>query len=68
MRRLITGFVSDEHGDWVALLECGHRQHVRHKPPLWPNPWVADDGGRARRVGTPLDCVLCDRGEPVGPN
>lgn len=67
MRRVITGFVSDEHGDWVAWLDCGHRQHVRHKPPLWPNPWVHDDTERARRVGTSLDCPLCDRGEPVDP-
>lgn len=31
--RRIVGFDRDEEGDWVALLECGHRQHVRHRPP-----------------------------------
>ncbi len=36
MERRITGFRQDEHGDWVAELECGHLQHVRHHP-LWTN-------------------------------
>ncbi|MCB1185380.1 DUF3565 domain-containing protein, partial [bacterium] len=30
----ITGFIQDEAGDWIALLACGHRRHVRHRPPL----------------------------------
>ena len=61
MRRRITGFHPDEQGDWVAELDCLHGQHVRHRPPLWPRPWVADPEGRAARVGTSLDCPLCDR-------
>ena len=30
MQRKITGFHLDEEGYWVAELECGHNQHVRH--------------------------------------
>jgi Protein of unknown function (DUF3565) len=62
--RRIVGFVADEVGDWVALLECHHRQHVRHRPPFWSAPWVVDPAERERRIGTTLDCPLCDRGEP----
>ncbi|HYA38463.1 MAG TPA: DUF3565 domain-containing protein [Candidatus Methylomirabilis sp.] len=37
MQRRIAGFHEDEHGDWVADLQCGHGQHMRHSPP-WTNP------------------------------
>lgn len=60
MERAIVGFETDEAGDWVALLTCGHRQHVRHKPPFQDRPWTLTSLGRASRVGTPLHCVLCD--------
>jgi hypothetical protein len=63
MRQTITGFHQDADGDWVAELSCGHNQHVRHNPPLWPRPWVLTPGGRAERIGTPLPCPPCDRGE-----
>jgi tellurite methyltransferase len=63
MKRRITGFHPDADGDWVAELDCLHGQHVRHRPPLWPRPWVQDPQGRAARVGTALDCPLCDRAE-----
>ena len=33
MERQVTGFHQDEEGHWVAELECGHNQHVRHDPP-----------------------------------
>ena len=61
--RRIVGFVADDVGDWVALLECGHRQHVRHDPPLRPAPWVEDRDERDRRIGTTVNCPLCDRCE-----
>jgi tellurite methyltransferase len=61
--RRIVAFVSDEVGDWVALLECHHRQHVRHRPPFRVAPWVEDATERDRHVGTTLDCPLCDRCE-----
>jgi tellurite resistance-related uncharacterized protein len=63
VERRIVGFVADEAGDWVAELDCLHRQHVRDRPPLWPRPWVHDEAGRAAHLATALDCPLCDRGE-----
>jgi tellurite resistance-related uncharacterized protein len=64
--RRIVGFVADEVGDWVAQLECCHRQHVRHRPPFRVAPWVEDATGRDRHIGTPLECPLCDRCELPG--
>ena len=61
--RTIDGFHQDETGDWVAELSCLHRQHVRHQPPFRDRPWVHSPDGRAARVGTQLDCPLCDRAE-----
>lgn len=63
MERTITGFTADTAGDWVAELSCGHRRHVRHRPPFEERRWVLDAAGRAGRVGTGIDCGLCDRGE-----
>jgi tellurite resistance-related uncharacterized protein len=60
MRRPITGFTTDVEGDWVALLSCGHPQHVRHHPPFTLRPWVTTDEGRRSRIGLRLDCVRCD--------
>jgi tellurite methyltransferase len=60
VERAIVGFHRDEVGDWVAELDCGHQQHVRHRPPFQERPWVVDAEGRAGRVGTPLPCRLCD--------
>lgn len=61
MRRLITGFKLDEHGDWIAFLSCGHRQHVRHRPPFEERPWVSTEIGRRDKLGMPMDCIRCDR-------
>lgn len=63
MERKITGLDQDDDGEWVAELECLHRQHVRHQPPFREAPWVLDAAERAQRVGMPLDCPLCDRAE-----
>ncbi len=63
MDRSIVSFHLDPEGEWVAELDCGHRQHVRHRPPFQVRPWVLDEEERAARVGTPLNCPLCDRGE-----
>lgn len=59
----MTGFLTDDLGEWVAVLECHHRQHVRHQPPFRPNAWVLDDTERAARIGSTRDCPLCDRCE-----
>jgi tellurite methyltransferase len=63
MERSIVGFVRDDAGDWVAQLDCFHRQHIRHQPPFRSAPWVLDDLARSQRVGTVLDCPQCDRAE-----
>ena len=60
MRRKIVGYHRDEQGDWVAELECGHPQHVRHQPPWMERPWVVTPVGRASRIGMELDCKRCD--------
>ncbi len=63
MNRAILAFHQDDGGDWVAELSCLHAQHVRHASPFRVAPWVLDDAHRAARVGSPLDCPLCDRTE-----
>jgi tellurite methyltransferase len=63
MNRSIVEFFRDDESDWAARLDCGHAQHTRHAPPLSNRPWVQTEEGRAARIGTLLDCVLCDRGE-----
>ena len=63
MERTILDFLRDDAGDWVADLSCLHRQHIRHRPPFLVAPWVLDDGERARRMGSLLECSLCDRAE-----
>ncbi len=60
MNRKITGFHRDEEGHWVAELECGHAQHVRHDPPWINRPWVTTEEGRARTLGAELDCKRCE--------
>jgi hypothetical protein len=62
--RRIVGFHRDAEGDWVADLECGHTQHVRHDPPWQLRPWVVSEEGRRRFLGTPLHCVLCAPAAP----
>jgi hypothetical protein len=62
VQRAIVGFYLDDEGDWVAELACGHQQHVRHRPPFFPQPWVLEPAGREERLGTPLECRLCDQG------
>jgi tellurite methyltransferase len=63
VERPITGYREDEAGDCVAELECGHDQHVRHRPPFQLRAWALDPEGRAARLGTSLECPLCERGE-----
>jgi tellurite methyltransferase len=67
MERAMRGFHQDGEGHWVAELECGHTQHVRHQPPFTLRPWVMTAEGRAGRLGQSLDCAACDRREmPAG--
>ena len=60
MDRKIAGFHQDEESFWVAELECGHNQHVRHRPPMVIRHWVSHEKGRQERLGTLLACKACD--------
>ena len=64
--RRIVGFHTDDEGHWVADLECGHTQHVRHDPPWQTRPWVVTEEGRARFRGTELQCDVCGATSPDG--
>ena len=65
--RRIVGFRQDAEHEWIAELECGHTQHVRHDPPWQVRPWVVTSDGRAGRLGTTLPCRHCDT-EPTAAN
>ena len=43
----------------VLGLDCGHRRHVRHRPPLEEHPWVRDDEAARGRVGQAIECLRC---------
>ncbi|HJR41907.1 MAG TPA: DUF3565 domain-containing protein [Gemmatimonadaceae bacterium] len=58
------GFHRDEEEHWVAELECGHTQHVRHDPPWQVRPWVTTAEGRRAFLGTVLDCLRCTERAP----
>jgi hypothetical protein len=60
----IVGFAQDAEAHWVALLACGHNQHVRHNPPWTNRAWVITPEGRAAHLGRMLDCRKCDSGAP----
>ncbi|HEV7706199.1 MAG TPA: DUF3565 domain-containing protein [Gemmatimonadaceae bacterium] len=57
--RRILGFHQDVEQQWVAELECGHSQHVRHDPPWQVRAWVQTEVGRRSHLGTELPCVAC---------
>lgn len=63
MERAITGFHQDDEGHWVAELECGHQQHVRHDPPWQVRPWVLEETQREARIGSHLSCRRCAESE-----
>lgn len=64
MKRKITGFDKDDENEWRAKLECGHYQHLRHKPPLVTREWILTEKGRAEKLGEPLECRKCDEEKP----
>ncbi|MGM0679612.1 MAG: DUF3565 domain-containing protein [Pseudomonadota bacterium] len=57
----ISGFVQDEEGDWMAELSCGHRRHVRHRPPWQNRPWVVSETGRQSMIGYVIPCRDCQK-------
>lgn len=62
MKQKIIGYHQDEENHWVAQLECGHFQHVRHDPPWNIRLWVITNKGRNSMIGHQLNCVKCDNG------
>lgn len=65
MSSQIQSYLLGEDGFWVAQLTCGHRQHLRHKPPWEVRPWVMTDQGRKQYVGTVIECSDCARGVEI---
>lgn len=61
--RTLLGFAQDAQGDWIAALDCGHRRHIRHRPPLSSYPWIVDERARAGKLGAEIECERCARGE-----
>ena len=61
MKRKIVGFHQDYRREWVAELECGHGQHVRHQPPFQARVWVLTPEGRANFIGVMIECALCEQ-------
>ncbi|MBC3765095.1 DUF3565 domain-containing protein [Neptunicella marina] len=59
MQRAIVEFYQDEQLHWIAELECGHCQHIRHKPPWVNRFWVLTEQGRENMLGKTLSCNLC---------
>jgi len=59
VERRIVGYHEDEEQHWIAELECGHTQHVRHDPPWQVRLWVTTPEGRAGRLGSMLQCSRC---------
>jgi hypothetical protein len=64
MNQAIIGYHKDEENDWVAELQCGHFQHVRHNPPFINRPWVTTEKGRDSMLGHQLNCKKCDSSAP----
>lgn len=64
MKRAIVSFHKDEKDDWVADLECGHQQHVRHNPPWQIREWVTTEAGRKTKIGDFLQCKECHQKTP----
>ncbi len=60
MKQVIVDFDRDDDGHWRAVLGCGHRQHVRHDPPLTRREWVLTEEGRHEKLGVTLECEKCD--------
>ncbi|QVM88123.1 DUF3565 domain-containing protein [Pseudomonas lalucatii] len=57
----------DEDGHWVAVLSCGHTQHLRHQPPWQNRAWVLDPAQRDARRGQRFRCGWCLNGARPAP-
>jgi len=61
----ISGYHVDDEGHWVAQLDCGHNQHVRHDPPIVSRDWVQTEEGRRSMIGFLLGCKKCVENTPA---
>ncbi|MBB4865848.1 hypothetical protein HNP46_004749 [Pseudomonas nitritireducens] len=43
----------------MAVLSCGHTQHLRHQPPWQSRPWVLDPQQRKAQIGRWFPCGWC---------
>ncbi len=64
MMQSIVRYHLDDEGAWVAVLGCGHGQHLRHDPPWMNCEWVTTEQGRASMIGFQLDCKKCEENVP----
>ncbi|MBA6225503.1 DUF3565 domain-containing protein [Colwellia sp. MB02u-18] len=62
MLQAIIDYHLDDENHWVARLECGHFQHVRHQPPFINRPWVVNKATRHAMLGQQLNCIKCEHG------
>lgn len=62
MHYAINDYFQDTTGHWVARLQCGHNQELRHEPPASNNAWVLSQSGRDDKIGVLLVCTKCIAG------
>jgi hypothetical protein len=55
----VVDFRQDEEGHWIAMLSCGHTQHLRHQPPWQSRAWVNDPEQRRAMTGQSFRCGWC---------
>lgn len=60
MQQRIVGFHQDRESHWVADLECGHSQHIRHDPPYANRKWILSAYERKKRIGILRECKECE--------
>lgn len=60
MARRIIAVRDESESSCIVELECGHSRHVRDRPPFESYPWVRDPVQRSARVGTEIECGICD--------
>lgn len=65
MKQAIVSYHKDDEDHWVAKLQCGHNQHVRHNPPMVSRPWVVTKAGRDKMIGHELVCKKCELNLPA---
>jgi hypothetical protein len=60
MQRRIVDYGTDQAGEPIAVLDCGHPQHIRDNPPFINRPWIHTEQNRGGMLGTVLECMRCE--------